>query len=488
MFRLAPPQWLTEQPDYPAQLSPDHVRAGLNWFVPGTRSLYTSSGPRFAASTVGGPKYRREPVEGGLLGFGSTYGTGTSDMIRAFYSPTELDQYVTILGRVYVHDNTAGGGLGRLFQVGESGAYEGLFLNSGGLSYLRDGSGGDAQYTGASIGNQLWTDFDIEHDQSATGLAATMRMNGAAVSVSTGSISSGSYVSMKDQWVSIGNRPSDSARGLNGMIKWMARYSKRLSIAQKDSLRFNPWQQLRAPSRIHRIGFVDAGLSASISESAAAAESIAQLFGATPAISESATASHSQTSSAAQSASQTDAAALADAPNASASGDYTGTVGETSNAATSQSQTMAAAGTVSEAASAGSSQGCVLGIAAAVTEASVLADSENTAPALTASISQALTLAHTQEREAFGRFILDLVENNAGSEWADETLNFSWLPGWRIGEDLPVSPVKGTVALDSDGEGFVPSLPLGQSGIMMLAKRVTDYTDDNVYLQAGTVV
>jgi hypothetical protein len=488
MQMLAPPRWLIEQPDYAAPLNPDHVRAGLEWFIPGTRVFYTASGPRFLLSTGSGPKFRRESGRAGVIGFGSTYGTNGADVIRAFVAP-RLGPYVTLGGKLFINGQ-GGSGLGRVFQVGESGAFEGLFMNGGGLSYLRDGTTTDAQYTTSSaFPTGAWTDFDLTHDQSAVGIAPLMWVNSVSAALSTNSASSGAYVAITNEYVNIGNRPSDVARGGDLMLGPFWKFGAILSDRQRASLRLNPYQMLLAPRRMHNIGFVgSSGLAASITEPASAADSENYAFGAAPTITEAATSASSQAAAAAQSAAITETTSLGESTGGSATGDYTGTRTEAASLDSTATQVWAGAATQTEAASAAETCGVVLGKAVAASEGASLDSSQLLSATLAAIIAEAMSLAAAQSQQAYGHFICDTMENGSGSVWASTAAKYNWLPSWRIGDALPSSgAVAGSGTFDASGVLSV-LLPLGQSGVMMYSKPNTDAGDDDVAYMHGTVV
>ncbi len=77
---------------------------------------------------------------------------------------------------------------------------------------------------------------------------------------------------------------------------------------------------------------------------------------------------------------------------------------------------------------------------------------------------------------------------SSGTVWpSGTTINLTWLPGGRIGDASGFSAaVQRTATLSTGGTVAVTGLPAG-AGIALVAKRVTNATDDEVCYQPGTV-
>lgn len=229
---------------------------GLQFVFLGNRLIYDRDGSTSTPLTVtGGPKFTTGPF-GVAQGFGSTFGTGTTDRLdNVMLSPTATG-YRSIVAHVYAKGG-GGGGLGRVFQPssgnGTNSPGEAVFFFTGGvsLSYLRYASTAAGQwYTTPAHPTGRWSTFGVTHDQTTIPTTPTLYIDGASVGVTTPSAPSGSYSTSRVSHA-FGNRPSDSLRNWDGLLGPILIFDSLLSSEEHLSLTKNPWQVFS--SRIHRV-------------------------------------------------------------------------------------------------------------------------------------------------------------------------------------------------------------------------------------------
>lgn len=473
---LLPSRW-TRQPPQAARVNPNHpFSRGLvvSQHLGNGRSRNLLSGD---TNTITGTKLMQGKT-GGATGFNSTYGLGSTDKIDVPY--TADNAQITLFGRFLMSSYASS-------RVVDKGVNGGGFGGGGSdeIVVVRNYSSATAVYEMAVP--PLDQVIDVMFTWDSTGSDPPVGyLNGVQRSLAALTPVSGTWVSNSNGYT-IGNR-SDNARCLPGWIEVVDVWHGRIFTPDEAAeFSLNPYQHLLAQRRIfYSVG--PAGIGGAVSEAASADDSVSSTRATAGALTETASTTDTVTSSAAVSASLAEPASAADSSSGTTTGDYAATRNESTTAADSVTSALAAAASLSEAAAASEAIGCILGTAAARTESTSAVDSLTSALSQTASLTEVASASVSQDQAAYGKFVLDLVENNASSPWADADLAFTWLPEWRVGDPMAYSPTHGEVTLDSNGNGEVPDLPLGQSGIMLLAKKNTAATDDEVFYQAGAVV
>ena len=211
-------------PDYDTGLRSASLIPNAKWrkrglvavFFGGSAVWTAWAGPRPFAPT-GRPK----PVGskfGKVTGFGTTYGTGTTDRLDGGVLPRPASGWRSIVSHYYAN-GTGGGGLGRIFQdVSGTGlqAGEAWWINLG-MSYgLHASSQAGAWYT-ANISTGRWQSAGVTHDQRTVNVTPVMYLDGSITTVTNTSSASGIYDTTPCNMV-WGNRASDGARGWDGIL------------------------------------------------------------------------------------------------------------------------------------------------------------------------------------------------------------------------------------------------------------------------------
>jgi len=214
-------------PNGPVRIKPDWLDRGASLiYLPG--SMCWTKGQRWGGFTAytGGPRKRPTPFGNGF-GFGTTYGTGTTDRVTGPIFTTSV-AYRSIVFASFAN-STGGGNRGRIFQgngqVGNGIQEESLFamnISGSDMSYCRvGGTSGQGQWDwagGGGSGTELnkWNIYGLSHNQTATGISPVLYKNGASVGINTTIASTGTYTSSSVA-IDFGNRSTDGARGWDGI-------------------------------------------------------------------------------------------------------------------------------------------------------------------------------------------------------------------------------------------------------------------------------
>lgn len=106
----------------------------------------------------------------------------------------------------------------------------------------------------------------------------------------------------------------------------------------------------------------------------------------------------------------------------------------------------------------------------------------------TSARTQALNVSAASGSVSWAEFLTDVLVNNTETGVrASESVQYNWLPGWRIGDAIPASNYRGTGTTETDGTFVVPSIPAG-AGCALVTVRGATSADDATYLQFGTAV
>src|ERR1043166_3499961 len=129
-------------------------------------------------------------------GFGTTFGSGTSDSVAGGSNITVGNQ-VSISVWIW-RNGTGGSGLGQIFNIGDAAAtnYMSFYNNStSNLHFNRawsGSSGGEASWSIALPGDSAWVHYLISYNGNSTGNSPIINKNGASVGVTTVTAPSGS--------------------------------------------------------------------------------------------------------------------------------------------------------------------------------------------------------------------------------------------------------------------------------------------------------
>lgn len=247
----------------PVQLDPKWLAKGLVQVFAGDRLIYDKNSRLQTATLAGGPKLVTTP--GGIVtGFGTTYGTGTSDRIDGPVLPAPASGLRSIVAH-FNAKTTGGGALGRIFQAttgAGNDAGEGMYFSTGVMSYNRATSGSVGQWgTTASIALGVRTSVGFSHDQSSTANVPVFYIDGKPAASSAIATPTGTYGA--GVATSFGNRSSDSARYWDGWLGIILFFDGFLSATDQSDLHANPWQVFTETQR--RIWGAAAGGAATFS-------------------------------------------------------------------------------------------------------------------------------------------------------------------------------------------------------------------------------
>lgn len=246
--------------------SPYWLARGLQMVFDGRRVVWSrrdSAGASVAKN--GTPKNVTVPM-GVVTGFGTTYGTGTTDRIDSGILDAPRTGMRSVVARLYAN-GTGGGGLGRVFQSTSgsglaSAGDEGIWFASGGMSFVRSCSNlSGAQYTTASaFPTGRWATFGYSFlADYPTNTAPTLFVDGAAASVTTNQAATAAFTAGTAMNVGWGNRASDSARGWDGMIGPVLIFDGYLTAQEHAQLAANPWQVFQPSNRTIFVPSVSSG-------------------------------------------------------------------------------------------------------------------------------------------------------------------------------------------------------------------------------------
>lgn len=226
----------------PVRFDPKWLEKGLSQVFAGNRLIYDKNSRPQTATLAGGPKLVATPA-GIVTGFGTTYGTGTSDRIDGPVLPAPASGLRSIVAH-FNAKTAGGGGLGRIFQATAGTGVEfgeGLYFVSGCMAYDRATSSAVGQWgTTATIALGVRTSVGLSHNQTALSNTPSFFIEGKPAASSTLSTPAGTYgAGVAISW---GNRASDSARGWDGTLGVILLFDGLLSATDHADLHANPWQ------------------------------------------------------------------------------------------------------------------------------------------------------------------------------------------------------------------------------------------------------
>lgn len=207
----------------------------------GNRCVWSAQAGARPLAPTGGPKLVAGKF-GPAVGFGSTYGGGTTDRLDGGILPRPSSGWRSIVSHYYAN-GTGGGGFGRVFMENSSTPTEMVYVNSSRMTYYMYANASVGQWDApiSSLATGRWQSFGVTHDQRTMGNVPTEYLDGTSVSVVVQSNSSGVYNSAAFSPV-FGNRPSDSARCWDGLIGPVLFFDGALTDADHAALDRNPLQ------------------------------------------------------------------------------------------------------------------------------------------------------------------------------------------------------------------------------------------------------
>lgn len=225
------------------------VVAGDQWITPnGSLTLPSTNGPRRITTPLGV-----------ATGFGSTDAGNTNARYNAPLLPNSRRGPRSYFGTVFAR-STGGGGLGRAWQdaTGAGGATigeEAVYFVSGRLMLTKVGNATGSLQLGANTLTPLgsWSSFGFSCNfaPGATMSASDVvsYQNGARDTNFVNNASTQSYPDGFGCSMSIGNRPSDSARTWDGQIGYIAVFNATLTDAEQAALHKNPRSLVESTAR-----------------------------------------------------------------------------------------------------------------------------------------------------------------------------------------------------------------------------------------------
>lgn len=218
---------------------------GLELVFVGDQMVWSRSktGGCLTLTKTGTPKTQLTKF-GRLPGFGSTYGTGTTDRLDGGALPRPASGWRSIISHYYAN-STGGGGRGRIFQDLNGGtgfsAGEILYTENSAIYYGIYASSAYGFWFTTAITTGRWQSVGFTHDQRTINVAPSGYLDGASVGVTIGQTASGTYQTTPCNMV-WGNRPSDSARVWDGIIGPTLIFDGALTADDHFELDRNPWQ------------------------------------------------------------------------------------------------------------------------------------------------------------------------------------------------------------------------------------------------------
>jgi hypothetical protein len=212
-------------PNYPAPIRQEWIDRGLTFLSLGNGLFWTKDrGWTGAALHNGGPK-KPAGKFGQSTGFGTTYGTGTSDRVDGPAFTTSVG-FRSVVAFCYAQ-GFGGNGSGRIFQAaGTTGVVaqdESMFVSNAStreMTYTHIATSTVGQWfiqgSGTGIELNAWNCYSLTHDCRTSGNTPVGYKNGRSATVGVVSASTGSYV-RTTAVMNIGNRSTDNARGFDGM-------------------------------------------------------------------------------------------------------------------------------------------------------------------------------------------------------------------------------------------------------------------------------
>lgn len=226
------------------------LNRGLEMVFLGGRVVWNRDPAAVDIVSVGAGTPKTIVAKSGLVqGFGTTYGTGTSDYLTGQkLRPPTINVGRSIVAHVYPK-TTGGGGLGRIFQD-----VSGDGLAKGESFYISTVPGITFGYTDASSAHSsAWTpSFTVPTARwmvlgisvpfsTSGGTTASGYLDGVVKATATNgySVTTTSNAPTNMAW---GNRPSDSLRCFDGMIGAVLIFNGVLTALEHALLAANPWQ------------------------------------------------------------------------------------------------------------------------------------------------------------------------------------------------------------------------------------------------------
>lgn len=238
---------LDEKQPFTLRIKPYWRARGLAMVFAGHQILWSRGQGKLRLAQNGGPKLL--PSKFGLVsGFGTTYGSGTTDRLDGGILPRPSTGWRSIVSCYYAN-GYGGGNLGRIFQDASGTglqAGEGLYCNNGTINgtilyglYCSTTFG--AWYSSAStLVTGRWQSAGVTHDQRTVNNIPIIYLDGASVAVNIYQNASGTYQTAPCNLV-WGNRASDGARGWDGLLGPTLIFDGALTDADHLVLSKDPW-------------------------------------------------------------------------------------------------------------------------------------------------------------------------------------------------------------------------------------------------------
>lgn len=229
--------------------SPYWLSRGLQLVFDGRRVVWSRRSSAGHSVVNGGTPKAKAVPRGIATGFGTTYGTGTSDRVDSGVLDAPRTGMRSVVAHLFVNGQ-GGGGLGRVFQNASGSGIanvgdEAVYLNGGGMLFVRTTSSltGASYTTTPAFPTGRWAVFGISFmGDYPTNTPASMYIDGVSVPVTITQAAGAAFTANTVQSLSWGNRGSDSARGFDGMIGPTVVFDGNLSADEQVDLRDNPWQ------------------------------------------------------------------------------------------------------------------------------------------------------------------------------------------------------------------------------------------------------
>lgn len=262
----------------PISIAPYWLRRGLQMVVDNGVVVFNRENRAPAARTItGGPKSQPSKF-GQVKGFGTTYGTGTTDRIDSGTLAPPSTSKRSIVAQLYPK-TTGGGGLGRVYQdmTGSgSAAGEALWITSTtGITYsIRiSASAATAQWVPASpLTLDRWQVLGFSVHYIGSGSTGYAYIDGKLVASTVGGIAGSLPGTNPATNLTFGNRVGDGARGWDGMIGLILIFDGFLEAKDHLALAANP-RQVFSTHQALWVGALGSGiLNAGVLESLSASD------------------------------------------------------------------------------------------------------------------------------------------------------------------------------------------------------------------------
>lgn len=228
------------QPSAPI-VAPEWIAKGLtSFFLDG--KYYVVGAPATQLAVNGNP-VRRMSKHGPCMGFGTTWGSGTTDALIGAPLPPPISRKRSLFAIGYAQ--TQSGVLFTDQSVTQLSSKEAIWWGTGDsvtLFYLTQTTGGYAQYgpSNSTIPASSWWTYGMSHDRSVRN-APTFFVNGTKRTTLTTFAGSGSYVDGTTNMM-LCNRWEGYDQALSGMFVLLLFFDGYLSDTDHVSLHANPWQ------------------------------------------------------------------------------------------------------------------------------------------------------------------------------------------------------------------------------------------------------